>query len=111
MIQSFISSMISSVLEDIKTIGYFWVIFGLFAQFLFFLRFFIQWISSEKAKKVVIPLAFWYLSIGGNLLILVYAIHRRDPVFILAGILSQFIYTRNLILFYRDKKNITNNSV
>lgn len=100
---SSISSIISSVLENIKTIGYWWVIFGFFAQFFFFLRFVIQWISSEKAKRVVMPVTFWYLSISGSLLTLVYAIHRRDPVFILGQGLAMLIYLRNLILFYKEK--------
>lgn len=81
-----------------------WLLFGFFAQFLFLLRFFIQWLYSEKAKKVVVPLAFWYLSIVGGLMLFVYATHRRDPVFMLGQGLAVLIYVRNLILFYKEKK-------
>ena len=59
-----------------------WLSLGFIAQALFFMRFFVQWVASEKAGRSVVPLAFWYLSISGSLLLLFYAIHRRDPVFI-----------------------------
>ncbi|MBA3789345.1 lipid-A-disaccharide synthase N-terminal domain-containing protein [Patescibacteria group bacterium] len=75
-----------------------WVIFGFFGQFIFFLRFIIQWLTSEKKQAVIVPLSFWYLSIGGSLLILVYSIHIRDIVFATAQVLSLFIYFRNLML-------------
>lgn len=74
-----------------------WIIIGFFGQFLFFMRFIVQWIASERKGKVVIPKMFWYLSIAGTLVILVYAIHIKDIVFIVAQILSLFIYARNLM--------------
>jgi len=80
-----------------------WVIFGFFAQFVFFLRFMVQWIASEKNKKVVVPLMFWYLSIIGSLMILVYSIYRQDIVFLTAQFLTLFIYLRNIII---HKNNI-----
>ena len=83
-----------------------WLLFGFFAQFLFFLRFIVQWFHSEKAKKVVVPLAFWYLSIIGGLMLFIYATHRRDPVFMAGQILAVFIYLRNLILFYKEKRHV-----
>ncbi len=92
--------LLNSVLND------WWLIFGFFAQFLFFLRFAVQWFHSEKAKKVVVPVAFWYLSILGGLMLFVYALHRRDPVFTLGQGLGVFIYLRNLILFYKDKQRV-----
>jgi lipid-A-disaccharide synthase-like uncharacterized protein len=73
-----------------------WIIIGFFGQFLFFMRFIVQWLASEKKKMVVIPKAFWYLSIAGTLVILAYAIHIKDIVFIVAQVLSLFIYARNL---------------
>lgn len=76
----------------------YWILFGFFAQFIFFLRFFVQWLASEKEKKSVIPIAFWYLSIAGSILILIYSIKREDPVFIVAQFLALFIYLRNIIL-------------
>lgn len=75
-----------------------WTWFGFLAQFIFFLRFFVQWISSERAKRVTIPVSFWYLSLVGGALILVYAIVRHDVVFITASALSLLIYGRNLRL-------------
>lgn len=75
-----------------------WVIFGFFAQFIFFLRFVVQWIVSEKEKRSVIPIAFWYLSIGGSLMILIYSIKRADIVFVTASMLNTLIYLRNIML-------------
>lgn len=81
----------------------YWVVFGFFAQFIFFLRFVVQWLASEKAKRSIIPLSFWYLSIVGSILILIYAIQRQDPVFIVAQFLALIIYIRNIML--RHNKN------
>ncbi len=80
----------------------YWTIFGFLAQFVFFLRFVVQWISSEKEKKSVIPISFWYLSIAGSIMILIYAVKRQDPVFIVAQFLALFIYVRNIILRKRE---------
>lgn len=88
--------------EIFKNIDY-WVIFGFFAQFLFFLRFVVQWIFSEKAKKSVIPMSFWYLSISGAFLILIYAIHIQDPVFITGQGFAILIYIRNIILIKNNE--------
>lgn len=82
-----------------------WLMFGFFAQFLFFLRFIIQWLCSEKAKKVVIPLAFWYLGIIGGILLFIYATHRQDPVFMVGLFLLVLIYSRNLVIAHRERKN------
>lgn len=81
----------------------FWLILGLAGQFMFFMRFFIQWLASEKEKKSVIPVAFWYFSLGGSIILLTYAIHRKDPVFILGQSMGFLIYARNLILIARHK--------
>lgn len=81
-----------------------WIALGLFAQFLFFLRFFVQWIASEKKGESIIPISFWYLSIGGSLLLLIYSIYRKDIVFILGQSVGSLIYLRNLTLIYRKAK-------
>jgi lipid-A-disaccharide synthase-like uncharacterized protein len=81
-----------------------WVIVGLSGQFLFSLRFLVQWIVSERRKESVIPVAFWYLSLGGSLILLAYAIYRQDLVFILGQSTGSFIYMRNLMLIYRKRK-------
>ena len=82
-----------------------WIGIGLMGQLLFSCRFVLQWIASEKMKKSVIPLAFWYFSIAGSLTLLAYSIYRTDPVFILGQSMGLFIYVRNLILIYREKIN------
>lgn len=81
----------------------FWIVLGLFAQLLFFLRFFIQWIASERRGESVIPIPFWYLSLGGSLMLLAYSIWRQDPVFILGQSVGSVIYVRNLVLIYRKR--------
>lgn len=81
-----------------------WVLYGFLAQFVFFLRFVVQWIASEKSKKSVIPMSFWYLSIVGSLMILVYAIERRDIVFMTAQALALVIYARNIHLRLQSYK-------
>lgn len=80
-----------------------WVLFGFSAQALFASRFVVQWIASERRGLSYVPVAFWYLSIAGTLLLAVYAFYRRDPVFILGQTLNTFIYFRNLMLIYRPK--------
>ena len=79
-----------------------WVGLGFLGQVFFFLRFFIQWIASERKKRTVIPLFFWYLSIAGGFLLLTYALYRRDPVFIVGQSCGVFIYARNL--YFSRKK-------
>jgi lipid-A-disaccharide synthase-like uncharacterized protein len=73
-----------------------WVILGFVAQFFFTMRFVVQWIASERARKSVVPTAFWFFSIGGGLLLLAYALHRKDPVFIAGQALGLVVYLRNL---------------
>lgn len=82
-----------------------WLLFGFLGQFLFGMRFLIQWICSERKKKSYIPLGFWYLSISGGLILLVYAIHREDPVFIVGQCMGILVYVRNLMLINRHKKS------
>ena len=77
---------------------------GFGGQALFATRFIIQWISSENARKSVIPIAFWYFSISGGLVLLTYAIWRQDPVIIAGQSVGVFIYARNLYFIHREKK-------
>ena len=81
-----------------------WVIIGFIGQAFFGARFIIQWIVSEKRGESTIPLAFCYCSIGGSIVLLTYAIHREDPVFIVGQSLGSIIYIRNLILIDKKKK-------
>ena len=78
-----------------------WLAIGTCGQLLFMMRFVVQWIVSERQKRSVIPVAFWYLSIVGSLMLLSYAIYIRDPVFILGLSLNSLVYIRNLWLIYR----------
>jgi len=79
------------------------VALGFAAQFLFFARFLVQWLASEAKRESVIPAAFWYLSLGGGAGLLVYAWHRRDPVFILGQAGGLLIYARNIYFIRRRK--------
>ena len=80
-----------------------WVILGFIGQAFFTMRFLVQWIASERAGRSVVPVAFWFFSIGGGLLLFAYALYRRDPVFILGQGLGVFIYMRNLMLINRER--------
>ena len=82
------------------------VLFGFAAQFVFFLRFVVQWFESERRGRSHIPIAFWYLSLAGGVMILIYAILKRDLVFTCASILSLVIYIRNLMLIYRRGQRV-----
>jgi lipid-A-disaccharide synthase-like uncharacterized protein len=81
-----------------------WVVLGFVAQALFSARFLVQWIASERAKRSVIPTAFWVFSIGGGVLLLIYSLYRRDPVFIAGQGLGLFIYLRNLYFVLRENR-------
>ena len=81
-----------------------WLIIGFIGQGLFSARFLVQWLVSERQKRSIIPEAFWYLSLAGGLTLLTYAIHRKDPVFILGQSVGSFIYLRNLYFIRRDRK-------
>lgn len=87
-----------------QAIPTFWLVLGFAGQALFSARFLLQWLVSEKQKKSVIPIGFWFFSLGGSLMLLIYAIHRKDPVFILGQATGFLIYTRNLQLIFREKK-------
>jgi len=82
---------------------FWWVAVGLTGQLAFSARFLVQWIMSERAGRSVIPVAFWWLSIAGGMILLSYAIYRLDPVFILGQSMGMFIYIRNLWLIYAEK--------
>ena len=81
-----------------------WVVVGLTGQLMFSMRFLVQWITSERARKSVVPVAFWYFSIAGGVILLSYAIYRRDPVFVLGQSTGLVIYLRNLWLIHVEKR-------
>lgn len=82
-----------------------WVAVGFLGQALFGARFVWQWVKSEKKKRVVVPMAFWYLSVAGGATLLAYAIHRRDPVFIAGQGLGLCIYLRNITFAWRERRD------
>ena len=81
----------------------YWLAFGLLGTLTFGSRFLLQWIASERAGESIVPNAFWYLSIAGSLVLLVYALHLRNPVFVLAYLPNSLIYLRNLWLIRRKQ--------
>ena len=90
-------------LNNLNLIELLWVSFGTVGQLVFFSRWIIQWIYSEKRGESSIPIIFWYLSIFGGFGLLIYAIFRKDPVIIMGQCFGILIYARNLILIYRKK--------
>ena len=84
-------------------IGTVWLVLGMGGQLAFASRFLLQWIVSERRGESVIPIAFWYLSLGGSAILLAYAIHRRDPVFIVGQSFGSVVYIRNLMLIHRKR--------
>ncbi len=81
-----------------------WVLLGYAGQSLFSMRFIVQWVASERVGRSVIPVAFWFFSIGGGGLLFVYALYIRDPVFIIGQGFGLFVYLRNLHLVFRERK-------
>ncbi len=74
------------------------IVFGFIAQFIFFLRFVVQWWESEKKGQSVIPPLFWYISVVGTIMILIYSVIKKDIVFIVASVLNLLIYLRNIYM-------------
>ncbi|NBX66817.1 MAG: hypothetical protein EBQ96_07470 [Proteobacteria bacterium] len=81
-----------------------WLIIGFAAQALFFMRFLVQWIASEKLGKSVIPDVFWYFSLGGGFILFIYSIHRQDPVFMMGQGIGLIVYIRNIMLVWRERR-------
>jgi len=83
-----------------------WLAVGMLGQLMFTLRFVVQWIHSERHQKSVIPVSFWYYSLIGGLTVLAYGIHKIEPVIILGQLPGTIVYTRNLMLIYREKRDV-----
>jgi lipid-A-disaccharide synthase-like uncharacterized protein len=84
--------------------GLAWITIGLIAQFMFASRFILQWIASERARASTVPEAFWYFSCFGGILLLIYAIHKFDPVFIVGQAAGLVVYARNIYLIRLGKR-------
>jgi lipid-A-disaccharide synthase-like uncharacterized protein len=83
-----------------------WIVLsvGFIGQALFSARFLIQWIASERSRKSVVPVLFWYFSLAGGLTLFVYAAYRKDPVFMLGQGFGLIVYLRNLWLIRKEKE-------
>ncbi len=81
-----------------------WLVIGFLGNALFFSRFMVQWVASERAGRSYIPTMFWWLSIAGSIVLLLYAVHKRDPVFIIAYLPNCIVYVRNLVLIRRQER-------
>ena len=93
-----------SYFANLTTVEIIWLGIGFLGQSLFFSRWIIQWIASERKAESQMPIAFWYMSLGGGLIVLAYAIYRKDPVFIAGQGIGSFVYLRNLMLIYRTRR-------
>ena len=102
-----LSRMIGTYLQDVfvNTLDW-WVLVGFVAQFFFTARFVVQWLASGRAGRSIVPVAFWFLSIGGGVMLLVYAIYRKDPVFIAGQAFGLFVYLRNLQMILRGFRRV-----
>jgi lipid-A-disaccharide synthase-like uncharacterized protein len=80
-----------------------WTALGFVGQLFFSARFAIQWVASEIRKRSTVPVSFWFLSIAGSLILLAYAIHKKDPVFIVGQSAGLLVYSRNLVLIRRSR--------
>ena len=83
-----------------------WILLGFIAQTMFTMRFLVQWIASERVRRSVVPVAFWFFSLGGGVLMLVYSIQRKDPVFIAGQAFGVIIYVRNLWLIANERRSL-----
>lgn len=88
------------------TIENFWLVLGFLAQIVFGSRFLIQWIASEREGRSIVPISFWFLSLAGGVLLFSYAVYRKDPVFILGQSTGVLIYSRNLVMIYRERRKL-----
>jgi len=99
-----LSRAVGDYLHDVFVGNLDWAILvGYLAQAMFAMRFVVQWIASERAGHSVVPMAFWIFSIGGGLMLLGYALYRKDPVFIIGQAFGVFVYLRNLQFILRDR--------
>src|SRR3954468_5241639 len=102
-----LSQAVGNYLHDVFVAKFqWWVLLGYIAQVMFTMRFVVQWVASERAGKMVMPIAFWFFSIGGGVLLFAYALYVRDPVFILGQGFGVFVYARNLYFELRERRHV-----
>jgi lipid-A-disaccharide synthase-like uncharacterized protein len=95
---------VTAYLQGLSTPDLVWILIGFLGQFLFTMRFLWQWVHSERHRRSIVPIAFWYFSVGGGTVLLAYAIHRRDPVFTIGQATGLIIYIRNLALIRGERR-------
>lgn len=100
-----------SYFDGMPTSEIVWIVIGLVGQSMFFMRFFFQWLHSERARRSVLPEIFWYFSFLGGATLLSYAIYRADPVFIVGQSMGLFVYSRNIYFVWREKRERTAGTV
>ena len=101
---------ISAYFAELAMVDAIWLGIGFFGQAIFFSRWIIQWVASERKAESRMPIAFWYLSLAGGLIMLAYAVHRRDPVFIVGQGIASFVYFRNLVLIHKTRRRTADGS-
>lgn len=94
MFEQMLQKLLMRIPHDPTSIAFFAI--GMVGEFVFLMRFVVQWIASERKKRTVVPVVFWHLSLVGTFMVLAYAIYQMDPVFMLAYSLNMIIYVRNL---------------
>ena len=98
--------MLSQPLIDLVTSWDFWIVIGFIGQFMFTMRFVVQWMASEKARKCIVPVSFWFFSLAGGAILFAYAIHKQDPVFITGQGMGLLIYIRNLYFVLNEHRKV-----
>jgi lipid-A-disaccharide synthase-like uncharacterized protein len=109
LLQRALGGLVSGAVDHCPTCGHtrttgFWLMVGFLGQAVFTARFLAQWIASEKRRDSVVPVVFWWLSVGGGMLLLIYAVHRRDPVITAGQSMGVFVYVRNLMLVSKRRR-------
>jgi lipid-A-disaccharide synthase-like uncharacterized protein len=89
---------------QVSSVDLAWLVFGFAAQGMFFVRFVLQWIASERMKRSIVPETFWYFSFAGGFMLFLYAVHHADPVIMLGQGIELVIYSRNIWLIWMSKK-------
>jgi lipid-A-disaccharide synthase-like uncharacterized protein len=97
--------MFKELMAETSQIELIWLLIGFAAQAMFSARFLVQWIASERMRKSIVPEAFWYFSFVGGAMLLSYAIHRQDPVFILGQAFGLLVYSRNIYFLWTQPRD------
>ncbi len=89
---------------EVSVVDAAWILFGFAAQSMYFMRFALQWIASERLRRSIVPETFWYFSFAGGVMLFIYAFHRADPVIMVGQLLGLFVYARTIYLIWLQKR-------